>query len=1105
MPHARLLRCLSASILAVLTCAGVPPGLPAVGHAQVPAPLLYDQGSPTLTDLWVDPVNGDDSRPGTTRGTALRTLAEAWARVPQGTTFTTTGYRIRLAAGDYPESFLPGYMESRHGTFQYPVVIESADGPLSARLHGYLNIFDTRYLYLIGLDIVTDPGYGGGGNAIHVEQGDHILLHRVRLSGFDGTRNQPQETLKVNQSQHLYVEHSDIGGATWFALDFVAVQHGHIVGNRIHHAGDDGLVLKGGTAYLRVDGNVVHDCGVVGITAGQGTGFEFMVSPWIHYEAYDLKITNNVIRETQNAGLAVRGGYNILMAYNTLYRVGLSTTSGGPLLLVAHGERSCDQDAAACLARHTLGGWGPTVVGAAATPIPNRNVFAYNNIFWNPAPAQTRWGHFDIAGPATAAAGTNVTNPVRADDGARIRGNLIWDGPADHPLGIEDPGAGCQPGHPTCNATQLRADNGIHTAEPELYAPAAGDFHPTADGNVIQATTFVMPDFAGGDRPSPPLPPEGNLDNTVAADLDRVGRSVAGPPGALLPPDPVAPASPPKLVFIHHSTGSNWLADSHGNLGIGLRDAGYFVSDTNYGWGPGQIGDHTDIGHWYDWFVGPASATALPALYAESGQHSGYSRLADDPGGENRIILFKSCYPNSHIGGSPDDPPTAGENPLRGEGAWSSHMTVANVKGLYNDLLAYFVTRPDKLFVVVTAPPLVAGATDGAHAANARAVHDWLVHDWLRGYPLANVAVFDFYNVLTSNGGTPQVTDAGASGGNHHRWWLGGVQHQHATDRDVAAYPASAGDSHPNAIGGQKATTEFVPWLNAAANRWLGSSTIVERLDFSAAPVSGLAPLDVAFTARPTGNATAFAWIFGDGGTSTERDPRHVYTAPGTYTVSLSATFPGGQKTTTKADYITAADAFTFVAPVAGDAWTAGARRVIRWQYSGAPGPLVALDLVQAGDVVRTIVAQTAVGRRGTGSRAWVVPCDLISGHDYAVRIRSLSHPAYTAQSAPFRIDGLDLTLVVPRGGETWHPGDRRRLRWQYRGCPGPLALDLLHGGVPVAALTPGTGPGAGRSGGWAWRIPADLPPGDDYRIRATSTSFPGLSAESATFSLAPR
>jgi hypothetical protein len=54
-------------------------------------------------------------------------------------------------------------------------------------------------------------------------------------------------------------------------------------------------------------------------------------------------------------------------------------------------------------------------------------------------------------------------------------------------------------------------------------------------------------------------------------------------------------------------------------------------------------------------------------------------------------------------------------------------MTVANVKGIYNDLLTYFAAHQDKLFVLIVPPPLANGATDASHAANARAVADWLV------------------------------------------------------------------------------------------------------------------------------------------------------------------------------------------------------------------------------------------------------------------------------------------------------------------------------------------------------------------------------------------
>jgi hypothetical protein len=286
--------------------------------------------------------------------------------------------------------------------------------------------------------------------------------------------------------------------------------------------------------------------------------------------------------------------------------------------------------------------------------------------------------------------------------------------------------------------------------------------------------------------------------------------------------DPSQPDEVVKLIFIHHSCGENWLEDGNGGLGIALRDNNYFVSDTNYSWGTDNIGDTTDIGHWWNWFRGPQSATYLGELYTESGQNSSYSRLASDPGGENQIVMFKSCYPNSYLGGDPTAPPTTGDNPLRGQPYDSGYHTVENAKGIYNDLLVYFATRQDKLFIAVTAPAQVDHETDSTHAGNARAFNDWLVEDWLDGYAHNNVAVWDFYNVLTSNGGSVDVNDLGQETGNHHRWWNGAVQHIHTVDNNYSSYPT--GDSHPTSAGNQKATGEFVELLNVFYNRWQGTT-----------------------------------------------------------------------------------------------------------------------------------------------------------------------------------------------------------------------------------------------------------------------------------------
>ncbi|MDK2974938.1 MAG: hypothetical protein PWP08_1309 [Methanofollis sp.] len=73
---------------------------------------------------------------------------------------------------------------------------------------------------------------------------------------------------------------------------------------------------------------------------------------------------------------------------------------------------------------------------------------------------------------------------------------------------------------------------------------------------------------------------------------------------------------------------------------------------------------------------------------------------------------------------------------------------------------------------------------------------------------------------------------------------------------------------------------------------------------FTAAPLTGPAPLAVNFTDTSIG-ATAWEWSFGDGNGSTGQNPSHTYAAPGTYTVSLTASSLFGSATVEKAGYVT--------------------------------------------------------------------------------------------------------------------------------------------------------------------------------------------------------
>jgi len=428
--------------------------------AQANLPANYDLGNPTLTTVYVS-IQGDDSRDGSSPEQALRTISAAWERIPRAQELQT-GYRIAILPGSYTETETPNYWESRYGTFNAPIILEAVNGPETVFLPS-MNVFDTRYLYLLNLTFQT------GGDAFHCERCDHLLIRGSRFTGAEPESYNTQETVKINQSQHVYVENSEIAGAWDNAVDLVAVQYGHFLNNRIHNAGDWCMYLKGGSAYFLVAQNEFYDCGAGGFTAGQGTGLQYMQPPWIQYEAYDIAVVNNLIHDSAGAGLGVQGGYGILMAWNQMYRVG----ERSHLLEVGYGQRSCDGQEGEpgrerCAEYLASGGWGNTLVpdGTNFARIPNRHVYILNNVIFNPPGYRSAYQHLTVF-PAYADSNGNLPGPIQADDDLVIAGNLIWNGEAGMPLGIEaspDFPAGCQEGHPTCSMSQILSANQINVA-----------------------------------------------------------------------------------------------------------------------------------------------------------------------------------------------------------------------------------------------------------------------------------------------------------------------------------------------------------------------------------------------------------------------------------------------------------------------------------------------------------------------------------------------------------------------------------------------------------------------------------------------------------------
>jgi len=78
-------------------------------------------------------------------------------------------------------------------------------------------------------------------------------------------------------------------------------------------------------------------------------------------------------------------------------------------------------------------------------------------------------------------------------------------------------------------------------------------------------------------------------------------------------------------------------------------------------------------------------------------------------------------------------------------------------------------------------------------------------------------------------------------------------------------------------------------------------------ISFSGNPTSGTKDLRVQFF-NNSQNYSSLVWNFGDGNSSSEENPYHIYTSTGSYDVSLTATGDGGTETGVETGYITVSD-----------------------------------------------------------------------------------------------------------------------------------------------------------------------------------------------------
>ena len=265
------------------------------------------------------------------------------------------------------------------------------------------------------------------------------------------------------------------------------------------------------------------------------------------------------------------------------------------------------------------------------------------------------------------------------------------------------------------------------------------------------------------------------------------------------------------LVFIHHSCGYYWLANS---LDAALVAKDYIDERNDIYYGtvmtpdagrPDSLapihGDNTNMNHWIRWFNDYFNGIKTHGC-------------AD---GVNEIIMFKSCYTASFIfeeGTEPGDPFSVTQHLDNYKAVYRYPTGVTSYSNggyTYKPLEEIFAENPDTLFIAVSAPPLCYTATIDAWAHNARVFNEWLVDTWLPSYKantgLNNVAIFNWFDFLAN-------PDDHATGPN----------------RLKEAYGGTTTDSHPNATANSDSTAVFATnpdnFIDAAWNAFKNGASL---------------------------------------------------------------------------------------------------------------------------------------------------------------------------------------------------------------------------------------------------------------------------------------
>ncbi len=182
------------------------------------------------------------------------------------------------------------------------------------------HLSDCSYLHIEGLVF-----QGQTANGVNIDDAGtfatpthHITIEDCLFQNLAGTGN--NDLLKLSGLDNFAIRNCTFlnGSPGGSGIDMVGCHMGVIEDNLLDAAGVSGIQAKGGTQFVRIEGNMLKNMSQRALNLGGSTGLSFFRPPTANFEAADLQVYSNIFIGSW-APIAYVGCVRVEVINNTIY------------------------------------------------------------------------------------------------------------------------------------------------------------------------------------------------------------------------------------------------------------------------------------------------------------------------------------------------------------------------------------------------------------------------------------------------------------------------------------------------------------------------------------------------------------------------------------------------------------------------------------------------------------------------------------------------------------------------------------------------------------------------------------------------------------------